>query len=258
MDSVMYHNDNLQRNDNFTEYVDQLATCKPKAEPTPTMVVDKFKTRLCTHFMKTGTCFYGTKCHYAHGMHELRRTTDSAPLIHPRHKTTLCQNQFMHGTCKYGSSCMFIHKEDHEFKGMQERMLNQAKLLESSNHPQSSKQNEQMRDSIPKLDISHLFAPDVQEESSTEKDIVGSLFTPLTNVANISTIQQPSNFTPGTPVSAHKSLSYDDRRSSAAMVWGALSPRVSVWEQRLRGGKRFLHCHTNMVTNNSLSTPPGF
>jgi len=45
---------------------------------------------------------------------------------------------------------------------------------------------------------------------------------------------QTNNFTPGTPVHEKKPVTYDDRRSAAASMWGSLSPPVAVWEQRLR------------------------
>merc|ERR1712032_428674 len=73
---------------------------KAKPDAKLNMESGKFKTKLCTHFMTTGTCFYGAKCHFAHGKHELRRNDDSEPLIHPRHKTTLCQNELQYGTRK--------------------------------------------------------------------------------------------------------------------------------------------------------------
>lgn len=33
---------------------------------------DLYKTRLCKHFMSTGSCRYGNKCQFAHGVDELR------------------------------------------------------------------------------------------------------------------------------------------------------------------------------------------
>ena len=33
----------------------------------------KFKTRLCVHYSKSGGCFYGDRCQFAHGKEELRR-----------------------------------------------------------------------------------------------------------------------------------------------------------------------------------------
>merc|ERR1719262_1941134 len=101
---------------------------------------EKFKTKLCVHFMTTGKCFYGAKCHFAHGGHELRRTADSPPLIHPRHKTTLCQNELRHGKCKFGKGCMFIHREDPEYENLKKQMLD---------HKASQKHNEPLRNPQP-------------------------------------------------------------------------------------------------------------
>merc|ERR1712025_89075 len=106
--------------------------CMHLSEENPNKANDeKFKTKLCHHFMSTGTCYYGTKCHFAHGKHELRRAEDAGPLIHPRHKTTLCQNELRHGVCKFGKGCMFIHREDPEYTTLQQQMLNHSFLRPS-------------------------------------------------------------------------------------------------------------------------------
>ena len=183
----------------------------------PNMEAGKFKTKLCHHFMTTGTCYYGTKCHFAHGKHELRRTEDAGPLIHPRHKTTLCQNELRHGVCKFGKGCMFIHKEDPEYTTLQQQMLNRHSFLPSSHESKTG--SEPVKPTI--------------NEYARPMSILSGLFLPINKVYQ--EIKEPTAFTPGTPLIKR---SHEDRRAAAASVWGALSPRVAVWEQHLCGAMR--------------------
>ena len=39
----------------------------------------KFKTSLCKLFEATGSCNFGNKCSFAHGMNEMRRIDDPLP-----------------------------------------------------------------------------------------------------------------------------------------------------------------------------------
>jgi len=191
----------------------------------PTMEAGKFKTKLCHYFMTTGKCHYGAKCHFAHGQHELRRSEDAGPLIHPRHKTTLCQNELRHGVCKFGKVCMFIHKEDPEYKMLQKQMLDHQSLRSS---PEPTRASDPVE-------------PTTNEQSVQPKSILSGLFVPIKKV--FQEIKEPTSFIPGTPLTSDRQASADsvwgaDRRASAASVWGALSPRVAVWEKHLRGAIR--------------------
>lgn len=40
------------------------------------MINSKYKTSMCRHFETTGTCHLGDRCHFAHGIHELRNVND--------------------------------------------------------------------------------------------------------------------------------------------------------------------------------------
>ncbi|CAH2314124.1 mRNA decay activator ZFP36 [Pelobates cultripes] len=64
----------------------------------------RYKTELCRTFSETGTCKYGSKCQFAHGIIELRE-----PNRHPKYKTELCHKYYLYGECPYGSRCNFIH-----------------------------------------------------------------------------------------------------------------------------------------------------
>mmetsp|Transcript_44636 Transcript_44636/g.72680 ORF Transcript_44636/g.72680 Transcript_44636/m.72680 type:complete len:182 (-) Transcript_44636:243-788(-) len=65
-----------------------------------------YKTELCRSFLESGTCRYGSKCQFAHGIKELRTV-----VRHPKFKTELCKT--FHSDkgkiCPYGSRCRFIH-----------------------------------------------------------------------------------------------------------------------------------------------------
>jgi hypothetical protein len=63
-----------------------------------------YKTELCRSFEETGTCRYGSKCQFAHGVSDLRPV-----LRHPKYKTEVCKTFHTFGTCPYGKRCRFIH-----------------------------------------------------------------------------------------------------------------------------------------------------
>lgn len=65
-----------------------------------------YKTELCKRFSEFGSCRYGAKCQFAHGLAELRHV-----VRHPKYKTTKCKSYWGSGHCPYGSRCRFIHEE---------------------------------------------------------------------------------------------------------------------------------------------------
>ncbi|RUS75279.1 hypothetical protein EGW08_016945 [Elysia chlorotica] len=67
----------------------------------------RYKTELCRPFEESGSCKYGDKCQFAHGMHELRNLSR-----HPKYKTELCRTFHTIGYCPYGPRCHFIHEEE--------------------------------------------------------------------------------------------------------------------------------------------------
>ena len=67
----------------------------------------RYKTELCRPFEENGTCKYGDKCQFAHGVHELRSLNR-----HPKYKTELCRTFHTIGFCPYGPRCHFVHKAD--------------------------------------------------------------------------------------------------------------------------------------------------
>lgn len=67
----------------------------------------RYKTELCRPFEENGTCKYGDKCQFAHGVHELRSLSR-----HPKYKTELCRTFHTIGFCPYGPRCHFIHNAE--------------------------------------------------------------------------------------------------------------------------------------------------
>lgn len=67
----------------------------------------RYKTELCRPYEENGTCKYGDKCQFAHGIHELRSLNR-----HPKYKTELCRTFHTIGFCPYGPRCHFVHKAD--------------------------------------------------------------------------------------------------------------------------------------------------
>jgi hypothetical protein len=82
-----------------------------QSTPHPTINIEEelttqnlYKTELCRSYEETGTCRYGSKCQFAHGIAEIRPV-----LRHPKYKTEICKTFHVIGTCPYGKRCRFIH-----------------------------------------------------------------------------------------------------------------------------------------------------
>ncbi|XP_048841444.1 mRNA decay activator protein ZFP36L1-like [Brienomyrus brachyistius] len=67
----------------------------------------RYKTELCRPFEENGSCKYGDKCQFAHGIRELRSLSR-----HPKYKTELCRTFHTIGFCPYGPRCHFIHNAE--------------------------------------------------------------------------------------------------------------------------------------------------
>ncbi|XP_042343097.1 mRNA decay activator protein ZFP36L1 [Plectropomus leopardus] len=72
----------------------------------------RYKTELCRTYEESGTCKYGAKCQFAHGMDELRGLSR-----HPKYKTEPCRTFHTIGFCPYGARCHFIHNADELLTG---------------------------------------------------------------------------------------------------------------------------------------------
>ncbi|XP_072544231.1 mRNA decay activator protein ZFP36L1b [Salminus brasiliensis] len=69
----------------------------------------RYKTELCRPFEENGSCKYGDKCQFAHGLHELRSLSR-----HPKYKTELCRTFHTIGFCPYGPRCHFVHNAEEQ------------------------------------------------------------------------------------------------------------------------------------------------
>jgi len=69
---------------------------------------------LSTFFQDSGSCKYGNKCQFAHGMHELRGMSR-----HPKYKTDKCRTFYTTGLCPYGQRCHFVHTASSDSFGME-------------------------------------------------------------------------------------------------------------------------------------------
>ncbi|XP_033629936.1 mRNA decay activator protein ZFP36L1-like [Asterias rubens] len=88
----------------------------------------RYKTELCRPFEENGTCKYGDKCQFAHGMHELRNLSR-----HPKYKSELCRTFHTVGFCPYGPRCHFIHNPEERKLGVAFAAAEQAKLARERN-----------------------------------------------------------------------------------------------------------------------------
>lgn len=80
---------------------------RPLASSSPPHISTRYKTELCRTYEESGTCKYGAKCQFAHGMDELRGLNR-----HPKYKTEPCRTFHTIGFCPYGARCHFIHNAD--------------------------------------------------------------------------------------------------------------------------------------------------
>ncbi|ORE02570.1 hypothetical protein BCV72DRAFT_265115 [Rhizopus microsporus var. microsporus] len=77
-----------------------------------------YKTRLCERYETEGSCPYGPKCHFAHGIGELRgkpegqAAKEESPAENNQlFKTKLCEKFMRERFCQYGPKCHFAHGE---------------------------------------------------------------------------------------------------------------------------------------------------
>ncbi|XP_056334158.1 mRNA decay activator protein ZFP36L1 [Danio aesculapii] len=88
-----------------------ISNCSPKLLSTNSTapMSTRYKTELCRTFEESGTCKYGAKCQFAHGMEELRGLNR-----HPKYKTEPCRTFHTIGFCPYGARCHFIHNAEEQ------------------------------------------------------------------------------------------------------------------------------------------------
>ncbi|KAI9280052.1 hypothetical protein BY458DRAFT_553467 [Sporodiniella umbellata] len=91
-----------------------------------------YKTRLCERFETEGSCPYGPKCNFAHGIEDLRGRVEpqyekEEILVDGNQlfKTKLCEKFMRERFCQYGPKCHFAHGEnelkERPLKAMEQR-----------------------------------------------------------------------------------------------------------------------------------------
>lgn len=86
-------------------------TTQSSQEQQPEINKELYKTELCESFTTKGSCKYGNKCQFAHGLHELK--------FKPRannFRTKPCINWTKLGYCPYGKRCCFKHGNDQDIR----------------------------------------------------------------------------------------------------------------------------------------------
>jgi len=101
----------------------------------------RYKTELCRPYQENGTCKYGDKCQFAHGMKELRTITR-----HPKYKTDLCRTYHSSGFCPYGPRCHFIHN-------LEEQQSSQSVKNKAQANNAGSQQNRDEKETVAQLPI---------------------------------------------------------------------------------------------------------
>ncbi|CAI4046154.1 Tis11p SKDI_12G1810 [Saccharomyces kudriavzevii IFO 1802] len=79
---------------------------KSQLQETPKQL---YKTELCESFTLKGTCPYGSKCQFAHGLNELKVKKSCKNF-----RTKPCVNWEKLGYCPYGRRCCFKHGDDND------------------------------------------------------------------------------------------------------------------------------------------------
>lgn len=92
----------------------------------------RYKTELCRPFEENGTCKYGDKCQFAHGMKELRSMAR-----HPKYKTELCRTFHSTGLCPYGPRCHFIHNSEEAKKNLFNKLTSRASQSAPGTKPEA-------------------------------------------------------------------------------------------------------------------------
>lgn len=105
------------------------SSCASRASAPSPHISTRYKTELCRTFEESGTCKYGTKCQFAHGMDELRGLSR-----HPKYKTEPCRTFHTIGFCPYGARCHFIHNADELLGGSTAAPQQKQKLRPQLHH----------------------------------------------------------------------------------------------------------------------------
>lgn len=85
-----------------------------------------YKTSLCDNFSLYGSCPYGSKCQYAHGVVERRERPNT------KNRVVMCKNFLKTGRCPYGSKCAFVHTEASKFNATRTKRVKANRKYKTS------------------------------------------------------------------------------------------------------------------------------
>ncbi|GAA6035051.1 hypothetical protein JCM8097_002162 [Rhodosporidiobolus ruineniae] len=131
-----------------------------------------YKTELCRSWEEKGSCRYGVKCQFAHGIHELREVAR-----HPKFKSEICRTFWQQGSCPYGKRCCFIHASGDANDGSSSPTKGSApgSRAESPVEQTSSRLNSRMTSTAITSAPSRTFGPALSELiSSSSSSSTGS------------------------------------------------------------------------------------
>eukprot|EP00475_Leptophrys_vorax_P002088 TRINITY_DN11190_c0_g1_i1.p1 TRINITY_DN11190_c0_g1~~TRINITY_DN11190_c0_g1_i1.p1 ORF type:complete len:409 (+),score=74.72 TRINITY_DN11190_c0_g1_i1:835-2061(+) len=151
-----------------------------------------YKTVLCRLWEDTGACRFGDRCHYAHGLADLRPVQK-----HPKYKTEKCRMFHETGICPFGKDCSFVHGEvDEDEQNFSESSNNVITVTSPASIPPQGNQevkidpqcvtNPSTVDEMTKSEAEILSLIDDDQESKVSVRISGS-FNVLSGPALVAT-----------------------------------------------------------------------
>ena len=132
----------------------------------------KFKTRLCVHYSKSGGCFYGDRCQFAHGKEELRRAV--LPVQPP-------QPQILHPQQLFQQPMGYMH---HHLMAQQQQRQRQLRhrnnhirqpIYKNVHHNAHMKQNKKKSDKYGlKTKSGNITSPKIQKTVHNAQSLAGA------------------------------------------------------------------------------------
>ncbi|XP_063354996.1 mRNA decay activator protein ZFP36L1a [Pelmatolapia mariae] len=230
--------ENRLRDRSYSETGERLINkCLGPASPTGSssqVNSSRYKTELCRPFEENGSCKYGDKCQFAHGIHELRSLSR-----HPKYKTELCRTFHTIGFCPYGPRCHFIHNaEERRGPPQQSSPLNSMNKMERPRLQHSYSfagfsNSAGLRDSPTSVTPPPMFFPDEIPDWPSSNPFtyssqeLASLFGPSLNAGPVGT--EPNTPAPPSPTST--SYYFRPMLESPQMLESSSSPPDSMSDQ---------------------------
>ena len=114
---------------------------------------DKVKSSLCRNYSEFGSCPYGNKCQFAHGLEELRCKVDENS-----YKTKPCNPFKRKGYCLFGFRCNFSHSsEEHSCERETESLKSFRDIIYEGKTAQGSRLGKILQWALLNILISFIF-----------------------------------------------------------------------------------------------------